>query len=37
MNNKLQTVVEISEEIETQLVPLMVEIDCGDVTSAYLK
>ncbi|MCP9270416.1 hypothetical protein M5U04_20645 [Xenorhabdus sp. XENO-1] len=36
MNNKLQTAVEIAEEIETQLVPLMVEIDSENPTDAYL-
>ncbi|WP_038218090.1 hypothetical protein, partial [Xenorhabdus bovienii] len=36
MINKLQAAVEIAEEIETQLVPLMVEIEGGDKTSAYL-
>ncbi|MDE1494860.1 hypothetical protein KKJ25_07815 [Xenorhabdus bovienii] len=36
MNNKLQAAVEIAEEMETLLVPLMVEIEGGDKTSAYL-
>ncbi|CDG92261.1 hypothetical protein [Xenorhabdus bovienii] len=36
MNNKLQAAVEIAEEMETLLVPLMVEIEDGDKTSAYL-
>ncbi|PHM45602.1 hypothetical protein [Xenorhabdus miraniensis] len=36
MSNKLQAAVEISEEIETQLVSLMAEIDCGDTADAYL-
>ncbi len=36
MNNKLQAAVEIAEEMETSLVPLMVEIEGGDKTSAYL-
>ncbi|MDE1487017.1 hypothetical protein KKI90_20495 [Xenorhabdus bovienii] len=36
MSNKLQAAVEIAEEMETLLVPLMVEIEGGDKTSAYL-
>ncbi|PHM31325.1 hypothetical protein [Xenorhabdus innexi] len=36
MSNTLQTAVEIAEEIETQLVPLMSEIEDGDSVDAYL-
>lgn len=36
MNNKLQTAVDIAEEIEVQLVPLMCEIDGGTPVDAYL-
>ncbi|WP_338803611.1 hypothetical protein WDV76_16125 [Xenorhabdus griffiniae] len=36
MINKLQTAVEIAEEIETQLVPLMCETDNEHSTDAYL-
>ncbi|KMJ44358.1 hypothetical protein AB204_14865 [Xenorhabdus khoisanae] len=36
MNNKLQTAIDIAEEIEVQLVPLMCEIDGGTPVDAYL-
>ncbi|WP_416777883.1 hypothetical protein ACNFJN_06600 [Xenorhabdus budapestensis] len=36
MIDKLQTAVEIAEEVEVQLVPLMFEIDCGNTVDAYL-